>query len=193
MAAPALLLAAAQTLLPFVVDLMRERGSKTSTRNADLLEKAPELVPLLIQMGQTVVPDAKNEQDMAERIAASKDLQTQLRAQAAIQWKDVEPFLQFDSEERDKARKFAERMTGNEDWRAIGYGVILMTLILLVVGGGGYMLWAMVQDPNTDNNTRGMIVGAVIAGVTMILQFFFGSSRGSQIKDQTALEQAKVK
>lgn len=193
MAAPALIIAAAQALLPFIADLMRERGTKTSTRNSDILDRAPELVPIILEMGRAVVPDAVNEQDMAQQIAGSKELQTQLRAQAAVRWSDIRPFLEFDEESREKARGFAEKMTEGSDWKAVGYGLILYTLIIIVVGGGGYMLWTMAISPLTDANTKGMIVGAVIAGVTMILQFFFGSSRGSQIKDQTALEQAKGK
>lgn len=186
MAAPALLLAAAQTLLPFIADLMRERGTKTATRNADLLEKSPELVPLLIEMGRTVVPDAKNEQDMAEKIAASKELQTNLRAQAAIRWADVEPFLRYESEERAFARAFNKSWDGDRLIFGQFRFVELLSLILLFVSsvGGGYVLYGTFPA-----EMKGAVITLMlIAGFTGVKEFWLGSSRDSQRKTELLTE-----
>jgi len=182
MAAPALLLAAAQTLLPFVVDLMRDRGTKTSNRNADILQKAPELVPLLVEMGRTVVPDATNEQEIAERISASKELQTQLRAQAAIRWSEVEPFLRYESEERNKAREFARTWDGDRLIFGQLRFVELLSLLFVVISAAGG--WMVLQGEYPAEMKGAVITLVLIAGFNGVKEFWLGSSRDSQRKTE---------
>lgn len=190
MAAPALILAAAQALLPFIADLMRSRGTKTSERNAEILEKAPELVPVIMELGKAVVPDAKNEQDMVEKIAASTILQNQLRAEAALRWSDIRPFLEFEEESRQKSRDFVTTLTAGDGWRSIGAGVLVGILSLTIVVGGGAMFWNLMDSPELDPGQKGLILGALIAAFTTTVGFWFGSSRSSQLKDQAIADQA---
>jgi hypothetical protein len=187
MAIPALVTAAASALLPLVIDLFKARGTKTGDRNADVVEAVG---PTLIAIAKEVVGSG-NEQQIAESILASKDLQAQFRAQVALQWKDVEPFLTFEEESRSKAREFAETMTSDGSWRAMGYGAILLLLVLGIIYGGGFILSQVLFHGDTDSQTKGMIVGAIIAFITQVLSYFVGSSASSKQKDATIAEQAK--
>jgi hypothetical protein len=182
MAIPALVAAAASALLPFIADLMREKGSKTSTRNADILDRVPDLVPTIIELGRAVVPGAKNEQEIVEAITASKDLQAQLRAQAAMRWSDIRPFLEFEEESRAKAREFA----GTWDGERLIFGqfrfVELLSLILLLVSsvGGGFVLYG-----DFPPEMKGAVITLMlIAGFTGVKEFWLGSSRDSQRKTE---------
>ena len=189
MAIPALVTAAASALLPLVIDLFKARGTKTSERNAEVVEAVG---PTIIAIAKEVVGGGGNEQQVAESILASKDLQNQFRAQVALQWKDVEPFLTFEEESRSKAREFAEAMTSDGPaWRAMGYGAILLLLVLGIIYGGGYILSQVLFHSDTDSQTKGMIVGAIIAFITQVLSYFVGSSASSKQKDATIAEQAK--
>lgn len=187
MAVPvALATAAAQVLLPFIADLMRSRGTNTSTRNAEILEKAPELVPVIMQMGRAVVPDAKNEQEVAERIAGDKELQTKLRAQAAVQWSEIEPFLRYESEERAFARAFNKSWDGDRLIFGQFRFVELLSLILLFVSsvGGGYVLYGTFPA-----EMKGAVITLMlIAGFTGVKEFWLGSSRDSQRKTELLTE-----
>ncbi len=188
MAIPALVTAAASALIPIVADLFRARGSKTSTRNADTIEAA---APALIAIAKEIVPNA-NEQAVTERILADKALQEQFRAAVALKWSDVEPFLTYDSEERQKARDFATGlMSEGPQWRQVGAGVLVGTLSIFIVVGGGLLFWDMMYNPNLDPGQKGLILGALIAAFTTAVGFWFGSSRSAQIKDMTIAEQAK--
>jgi hypothetical protein len=187
-AIPALVTAAASALLPLVIDLFKARGTKTSERNAGVVEAVG---PTLIAIAKEVVGGGGNEQQVAEAILASKDLQNQFRAQVALQWKDVEPFLTFEEESRSKARDFAETMTSDGSWRAMGYGAILLLLVLGIIYGGGFILSQVLFHSDTDSQTKGMIVGAIIAFITQVLSYFVGSSASSKQKDATIAEQAR--
>jgi hypothetical protein len=172
-----------------VIDLFKARGTKTSERNADVVEAVG---PTLIAIAKEVVGSG-NEQQVTESILASKALQDQFRAQVALKWSDVEPFLRHDSEEREKARDFTERMTAADgpEWRQIGFGALISIMSLTIVVGGGAMFWNLMSSPQLDPGQKGLILGALIASFTTVVGYFFGSSATSRQKDATIAEQAK--
>ena len=190
MAIPAIVTAAASALLPIIADLFRARGSKTAERNADIVEAAG---PAILEIAREIVPSAPNDQAVAEAILADKQLQTQFRAEAALRWSDIEPFLRFEEESRDKARGFAERMTAADGpaWRQIGFGVLIAVMSLTIVVGGGAMFWNLMSSPQLDPGQKGLILGALIASFTTVVGYFFGSSATSRQKDVTIAEQAR--
>jgi hypothetical protein len=192
MAIPALVTAAASALLPIIADLFRARGSKTGTRNADIVDAVGEAAPAIVAIAKEVAGGG-NEQQAAEAILASKELQQQFRAQVALQWSDLEPFLRHESEERSKARDFAERMTAADgpEWRQIGFGALISIMSLTIVVGGGAMFWNLMSSPQLDPGQKGLILGALIASFTTVVGYFFGSSATSRQKDATIAEQAK--
>jgi hypothetical protein len=193
MGIPALVAAAGQALLPTVIDLFRARGTGTATRNADILEAAKPVIPALVEIAREVAGGsaAGNEQAVVEKILGSAELQQQLRAQVALRWSDVEPFLRFEEESREKSRTFVETMTGGDSWRAMGAGLLIGVLSLTIVVGGGAMFWNLMDSPQLDPGQKGLVLGALIAAFTTTVGFWFGSSRSSQVKDQTIAEQAR--
>lgn len=187
---PALVTAAASALLPIVADLFRARGSKTATRNAEIVDQVADVAPALIGIAKTVAGGG-NEQQAVEAILGSKDLQQQFRAQVALQWSDIEPFLRFEEESRDKARAFTDTLTAGDGWRSVAAGMLVGVLSLFIIVGGGVLFWDMMYNPNLDPGQKGLILGALIAVFGQAAAFWFGSSRSSQVKDQTIAEQAK--
>ena len=147
--------------------------------------------PTLIAIAKEVAGGG-NEQQVAESILASKDLQNQFRAAVALQWKDVEPFLTFEEESRKSAREFVTHLAGEgPEWRQIGTAVIVATLSLIIVGGGGVLFWTMMDSPMLDPGQKGLILGALIAAFGQAIGFWFGSSAQSRVRDATISEQAK--
>ena len=188
MAIPALVTAAASALLPLVIDLFKARGSKTSERNADVVEAVG---PTLIAIAKEVAGSG-NEQQVAESILASKELQEQFRAQVALKWADIEPFMRFEEESRQAARDFTLGLVHEgPEWRQIGTAVIVATLSLIIIGGGGVLFWTMMDSPQLDPGQKGLILGALIAAFGQAIGFWFGSSASSKQKDATIAEQAK--
>lgn len=195
MAIPALVTAAATALLPIIADLFRARGSRTSTRNAEIVEAVGAAAPAIVEIAKATVPDAPNEQAVAERILADPELQKQFRAAVALQWSDVEPFLRYESEEREKARGFAERMTSasGPTWRQIGFGVLIAVLALgITFGIGGTFYKVLFSAPETfSQSTKDGIIQVMINILVLVVGFFFGSSASNRQKDTIIEEQAK--
>lgn len=195
MAIPALVAAAASALLPIVADLFRARASKTSSRNAEIVDAVSEAAPALVEIAKQVAGGG-NEQAAAEKILADKDLQAQFRAQVALKWSDLEPFLRFEEESRDKARGFAEKMTKTGPaWRQIGAGVLLAVLALIIVGGAGWIFYQVLFATGTtfSTSTRDGIVEVLKNILVLVVGFFFGSSASSRSSGQTVSEIAKAK
>ena len=186
---PAVVAAAASALLPVVADLFRARGSGTSSRNAEIVQAA---APVLVEIARKVVPDAANEQAAVETVLANKTAQQQFRAEVAMRWSDLEPYLRFDEESRREAREFATDLTGSgPEWRQIGAGVLIGVLSLTIILGGGAMFWSLMSSPQLDPGQKGLILGALLSVFSSTAAYWFGSSATSRLKDQTINEQAK--
>jgi lysozyme len=87
-----------------------------------------------------------------------------------------------------EARAFAKDLIGLPDWRGVGFSVLMGVLALVIVGGGGWMLWSLLQDPATPPEQKGMVLGAIIATIGAPVAFFFGSSASSRAKDQALID-----
>lgn len=182
MAIPALVAAAGQALLPLVIDLFRKRGTATSERNADILEAVTPALPELVKIAQEIAP-ASNAQATAETILADKPLQEKFRAAVALKWSDLEPYLRFDEESREKARSFGDHMTGTgPQWRQIGFGALIAFLALLIIGGVGFTFYNILFDGGDkfSASTRDSIVQVLINLLVLVVGYFFGSSAGSK-------------
>ncbi len=188
---PAVIAAAASALLPLISDLLRSRGSKTSERNAEIIENVG---PVLVEVARQVVPAAPNEQAAVEAVLADKAIQTQFRAAMVERWSDVAPFLEYDSKEREAARDFTVEMTGTGPlWRQVGWGALTAVLALLIVAGVGYTFWNVLFSEHTtfSQSTRDGIVELMKNVAILVVGFFFGTSASSKQKDQTISDQAK--
>lgn len=190
-AIPGLVLAAGQALLPLVIDLFKARGTKTSERNAGVVEAVG---PTLIAIAKEVVGGSGNEQQVAEAILANKELQNQFRAAVALKWTDVEPFLRFEEESRGKAREFVDLMTSDgPQWRQIGWAFLIGMLSLMIIGGVGYTFWNVLFAEGTafSQSTRDGVVELMKNVAILVIGFFFGSSASNRQKDVTIEEQAR--
>lgn len=165
------------------------RPTERVNQVAGAIEKA---APVLFDAARQAAPAAVNEQQMVEQIKANPQAQAQFRAAAMLRWDDLAPMLEFEAAQRREAREFADRMTGTGPvWRQIGYGVFVTVLALGIVFGGAFMLREIYMMQGTSEQTRGNIVGFLLAMIPVVVYWVFGSSRSSQIKDQTIAEQAK--
>lgn len=187
MALPAIVAAAASSLLPLVIDLFKARGSKTSTRNAEVIEAA---APVLVGIAKELVPGA-NEQAVAETILADKALQDQFRAAVALKWSDIEPFMQFDAQERKDAREFARVWDGDRLILGQFRFIELLSLILVIISAaGGYM----VLSGSYPAEMKGAVITLIlIAGFNGVKEFWLGSSASGRQSGQTISEIAKGK
>lgn len=148
-----------------------------SERNVQVLERVGEIVTRAT--GEATVEGAvrKLQEDAGARDAA--------RRETRLAFPELVQLAEMGEKSTAEARAFAERMTDSGPmWRAIGFGVILAVLAFVVVVGGGWILHGVLQTDETDLQTRGMIIGALIAAVTQVLGYFFGSSASSRAKDQ---------
>jgi hypothetical protein len=152
-----------------------------SERNVQVLEKVGEIVTR--STGEPTVEGAvrKLQVDSAAREAAARAVR--------MSFPELVQLAELNERSTGQARAFAERMTATGPlWRAAGFGVILAVLAIAVVAGGGWMLREVLQADQTDLQTKGMIIGALIAAVTQVLGYFFGSSASSRSKDQALVD-----
>jgi len=165
------------------------RPTERVEKVAGAIDKA---APVLLEAAKAAVPNAVNEQQAVEQIKANPQLQAQFRVQALSRWEDIEPIMRYESEEREKAREFVDKMTGDgPEWRQVGTAFVVGLLSLMIVGGGGMLFWRMMDSPQLDPGQKGLILGALIAAFGQAIGFWFGSSAQSRAKDATISEQAK--
>ena len=153
-------------------------------------------VPALIALGAELVKllpfGAKRPETIDKAAPILIDIARTIVASAATRWSELAPLLEYESKERAAARDFAERMTGSgPTWRQIGYGAMVAVLALGIVFGGAAMLREIYMMPTTSEQTRGNIVGFLLAMIPVVVYWVFGSSRSSQVKDATIAEQAR--
>jgi lysozyme len=165
-------------LLPSVVALIPElgkifaSGSDVSTRNIKAAERVAEIVVAATQ--------APNLQGAVEAMESSADARNAARLAVKTVWYEL---IEAGGGGIEGARKHNEAMTSGDGWRAIGYGVTIAVLAMVIVGGGGYMMWALIRDPSTPPDQRGMLIGAIVATISSVVAYFFGSSASSRSKD----------
>lgn len=170
-------------LLPSLVSLIPEIGKlfgdgPKTERNTRVAEKVAEIV-----VAATGAPNLQGAVEQMER-----DPSAVQAARQAVQssWYEIVP---ADGGGIEGARAAATQATAGSDWKAIGYGATLALLALLIVGGGGAMMWALIRDPLTTPEQRGMLIGAIVALIGTPVAFFFGSSVSSRSKDSALVNE----
>ena len=175
--APALL----NVLASFAPELAKIFGDKSKP----VAERNVEAGLRAIEIARQVAAQASAAPDIGpaaavERIAADPAMQAQFRAAVQERWYELTDGAGGGVE---GARKFAVETMGGNDWRAIGYGATIALLALIIVVGGGALIWHLLLDPGTNAEQRGMLIGAVVAIMGAVISFFFGSSVSSRNKD----------
>ena len=171
-------------LLPSLVSLLPElgklfgSGSAVSERNIQAAGKVAEVVIAATQ--------APNLQGAIETMERDPDARNAARIAVQAVWYELS---ESGGGGIDGARKTALAVTAGGDWRSLGFGVTLALLALLIVGGGGFMLWSLIHDAKTTAEQRGMLIGALVALIGSPVAFFFGSSVSSRAKDTALVDQ----
>ncbi|WP_075589857.1 hypothetical protein [Labilibacter marinus] len=82
------------------------------------------------------------------------------------------------------------KITGQRDW-------LMLALAIVVVVGFFSLITVMIVGENaqkvTNNGPMNQLFGALVAGFSMVLSYFFGSSKSSADKDKTIAYQHKEK
>jgi hypothetical protein len=169
---------------------MFSSGSKVAERN---VAAAQQLGGTLLQIAREVAgPVAVNEQAAVEQIQRNPTMRDTFVARAVAQWSDIAPAWEAEEKSRREAREFGDRlMAEGPAWRQIGAGVLIGTLSLVIIFGGGAMFWTMMGSPQLDPGQKGLILGSLLSVFSSTAAYWFGSSASSRIKDQTINEQAK--
>ena len=79
-----------------------------------------------------------------------------------------------------EARVWAAKMSQGNDWRAIGFGALMAILSLIILVGGGFIFYQLLFHDSTNAEQRGMLVGALVAFLSAVIGYWFGSSVGSK-------------
>jgi hypothetical protein len=165
-------------LLPSIVGLIPElaklfgSGTEVSTRNVRAAERVADIIVTATQ--------APNLQAAVEQIQSDPDARTAARLAVQTAWFE---FAEAGGGGIDGARKANAAMLAHEDWRSVVFAASIAVLAVLIVGGGGYMMWALIRDPATPPDQRGMLIGAIVATLSAVVSYFFGSSASSRSKD----------
>lgn len=166
------------SVAPDLIRIFSDKDKPVSERNT---EAAIRVLDIAKQVAGTETPAAA-----VEQIVADPGKQAAFREAVREQWYEL---AESGGGGIDGARKTALAVTAGQDWRALGYGVTIALLALLIVGGGGFMLWSLLHDPATTPEQRGMLIGALVALIGSPVAFFFGSSVSSRSKDSAIVQQ----
>lgn len=171
-------------LLPSLVSLIPElgklfsSGSAVSERNVKAAEKVAEVVVAATQ--------APNLQGAIEVMQSNPDARNAARIAVQTVWYELS---ESGGGGIEGARTFALQAIKGDDWRSIGYGLVLGILAVTIIVGGGMLVWTLLHNPDTTAEQRGMLIGAVVAIMGSVVSFFFGSSVSSRAKDTALVDQ----
>lgn len=157
------------------------RQPKVSERNVQILERVGEI--MIGATGEETVEGAvrKLQTDQAAREAATR--------QVRLSFPELIELAEMGERSTGAARAFGERMTQTGPaWRNFGFAALLAILAIGTMAGGGWMLREVLTGPETDQQTKGLIIGFLIAALTQVLAYFFGSSASSRTKDQALVD-----
>jgi lysozyme len=167
-------LAVLAPLVPEIIRLFGTDGSRITERNA----KAAEAVARIA----VEATGARNIQEAAELVSGDVDARNAVVEQVRARWYEI---AEAGGGGIKGARGFAAQMMADQDWRAMGYGTLIAALALGVVIGGGAMVWGLLAAESTTAEQRGMLIGALVATISAVVSYFFGSSASSRQKDAT--------
>lgn len=163
--------------LPELASIFKDRSKDSQDQYAEAAMKAVDIIKTATQTDS--VEGAIKALDEPDRLMAA-------RHAVRLSFPELMQAAQFDEDSRGKARDFTDRMTGTGPaWRQIGFGAILGILALVIVVGGGWTMRDVIFDISTTAETKGNVIGAFIAVITLVAGFFFGSSVSSRQKDDT--------
>lgn len=188
-AIPSLLGGVLSAVLPKLLEALPwfSSGSHSAERNIKLAQTVgPSLVELAKQ--------ASGEAGVVEAVARLDEpaVRAEYTRLAAERWDDLRPLLEFEEASRTRAREWAQTITEGNDWRALSLGTLIGTLSLLVIAGGGWMFWHMIQpQSNLSPEQKGMVLGALIVAFGQVVQYWFGTSASSRSKDKALGDVAK--
>ncbi len=102
---------------------------------------------------------------------------------AQIELEEARAYIGDVQDARDRELEIV-RLTGRRDWLQIG-------LALVVVAGFFILVFMMVKSPLPKGSEAAInqLFGALVAGFSMVLSYFFGSSKGSADKNATIARQ----
>ena len=166
------------SVAPDLVRIFSDKDKPVSERNT---EAAIKVLDIAKTVANSPTPAAA-----VEAIVADPEKGQAFREAVREQWYEL---AESGGGGIEGARKTALLITSGGDWRAIGYGVTIALLALLIVGGGGYMLWSLIHDAKTTAEQRGMLIGALVALIGSPVAYFFGSSVSSRAKDSALVDQ----
>jgi muramidase (phage lysozyme) len=173
------LLGILSSVAPELIRIFGDKDRPVAERNVEAGLKAIEIARDIATIGSPAAP-RPGPAAAVEQIASDPALAQQFRDAVQRRWYEL---TEAPGGGIEGARKVALDLTAGTDWRSIGYGVTIALLALMIVGGGGFMLWSLIHDPATTPEQRGMLIGALIALISSPVAFFFGSSVSSRAKD----------
>lgn len=166
------------SVAPDLVRIFTDKDKPVAERNT---EAAIKVLDIAKKVAESPTPAAAVEAIVADPAKAET-----FRVAVREQWYEL---AESGGGGIEGARRTALLITSGGDWRALGYGVTIALLALLIVGGGGFMLWSLIHDPATTPEQRGMLIGALVALIGSPVAYFFGSSVSSRAKDSALVDQ----
>ncbi len=81
------------------------------------------------------------------------------------------------------------KLTGQRDWLMMGLAIVVVIGFFALIS---IMVLGENADQMTNNGPVNQLFGALVAGFSMVLSYFFGSSKSSADKDKTIANQSKL-
>lgn len=174
--------------LPKLLGVLPELAA--TIKNPDVAERNVELVTKVgaVLMGST---GATNEQEAVERVLADPQTADEANTALRLSRADLADIVERDAKLRE-ASVGAARKYNMREKPVVGNWHFVHILALILVTFAGALSLIVLSEPATTANAgeRTMVLNTwFVIGVAGVVYYFFGSSRGSQLKDEDKREQ----
>lgn len=165
------------SVAPDLVRIFSDKDKPVSERNT---EAAIRVLDIAKQVAGTETPAAA-----VEQIVADPGKQAAFREAVVASWYELSP---GDGGGVTGARKALAEATAAPGWAGVLAALNQWAMDAAVVGGGGYVLWSVVTNPETSSDIRSLIIGSIAGYIAAVVQFRYGSSVSSRQKDAALMQ-----
>lgn len=160
------------SVAPDLIRIFSDKDKPVSERNTDA---ALRVLDIAKQVAGTETPAAA-----VEQIVADPAKQAAFRDAVQAEWYQLSP---GDGGGVTGARTALQSAISQPGWAGIAAAANQLAMDVAIVGGGGYILWAVVSHPSTSSDIRSLIIGSIAGYIAAVVQFRYGSSVSSRAKD----------
>lgn len=166
------------SVAPDLIRLFTDKDKPVSERNT---EAAIKVLDIAKKVAESPTPAAAVEAIVADSAKAEA-----FREAVRVHWYELSP---GDGGGVTGARQAAKEAVERPGAAGVIAAVNQLAMDAAILGGGGYIMYSVIMAQGVSNEIRTLILGSIAGYIAAVIQFRYGSSVSSRVKDTALVQQ----